>query len=966
MDKTENDAGGTSAVRRIESSLPRRWRTCWRDPRLPRRRLGSVLWLVFLILPCGSSRLAAETTRGQSEVRLSSPRGICADANGNILVASRGNNSVILLKPRPTLRYQERATESPFVPYGVIEGERGGRLSRPHDVAVDVAGRIIVADTGNDLVKIYSNILDPRRYSVDHLRGPLGRRLFSAPEGVATDPQGNLIVFDTGGGKLQIFSPDLKDLAVISGSADQNPPDLSAMHPTSGPFLGAPIDGCSFGDGYLAVADRFLSTYSVWKYDPKSPRPETCRFVGYGPPCEDAPNFSIRSIAYNSQRHYLAFLGTNMPLRDSAFLYFQPVDVDDPARVVGGTVPCTLRIPLTGWLENSASLAFTPDGDLFISDAASDSFQRISRESFAVLNSPVSVDAQHTRATLTYFSTAEVVTKLEYGAVPISIGPVLSLGRTYFDPAETFAHTVKLDSLLPSTRYAYHYLLSEDSFSSSSAVAVTNYSKTRLFATQSAPRRMEYLDFPLDVLVFPNVPTEDLHSQLEFTRLFFWMNSRMTCNLKPNVISVGEERRLPQPTILAQRRDEGAVETFLRDLASLSSSRNLFLIAPEASYDESLRNLLPATCGLDRQGGSVSLFAYTGDDNTASFIRQYHRQLSIMHFASGRTDALSCLVQDPSSDHSNVTWDSIPDLSRALGRNGWLANRYGVFRTTADNDEDDVVDDDPNCPLDEKRFGTSPARPDTDGDAVEDLSEILFSRWATGFPVDGARIIANYSKPLPFRVDTDRDGVPDSLDTNPLCPLGDRIRRLEITVDGKIGQGEWDYASSLSIADNAYDGVLRVAWNRTCLFFSLTGSGRGVAQGPPSIRIRLDGTADGFLRGSDHLSLLFEPDSEGSFTVRYEESSVALLSGASAAPVTPWIGFSHTIGRWTMVQDSLQAEIAIPKSPEIGLHLFGGEETAFDFEIRPKGASLWLRVFEPLTFFHATLKPPEPEMEMPD
>lgn len=960
------NASTAPAVPRKMLSLYRPWRMCRPDARLTPFRLGSFLCTVILMWTGHSSRLLAETTRGQSEVRLSSPRGICVDADGNILVASRDNNSVVLLRPRPTLRYQERVSESPFVPYGVIEGEKGGRLSRPHDVAVDAAGRIIVADTGNDLVKIYSNILDSRRYSVEHLRGPLGRRLFSAPEGVATDPQGNLIVFDTGGGKLHIFSPDLKGGAVISGSTNQKPPDVSAMQPTTGPFLGAPIDGCSFGDGYLAVADRFLSTYSVWKYDPKSPRPETCQFVGYGPPCEDAANFSIRSIAYNSQRRYLAFLGTNLPLRDSAFLYFQPVEVDDPARVVGGRIACTLRIPLTGWLDDSGRLAFTREGDLFITDTASDSFQRISRESFPVLNSPVSVDAQQTRATLKYFSTAEVATRLEYGAVPISVGPVISLGRTHFDPAEIFAHTVKLDGLLPSTRYAFRYLLSEDCFSSSSAAPVTNYSKTRLLATQSAPRRIEYLDFPLDVLVFPGVPTENLHSQLEFTRLFFWVNSRMTCNLKPNVISVEEGRRLPQPAILKQRGEETALETFFRDLANFSSSRTLFVIAPEASYDETLRNVLPATCGLNRPGGSVSFFAHTGDDQTASFIRQYHRQLSIMHFASGRSDALSCLVQDPGSDRSHVAWDSIADVSRSLGRNGWLANRHGVFKTTADNDEDGVVDDDPNCPLDEKRFGTSPAKPDTDGDGVGDLAEVLFSRWATEFPVDGARVIANHFRPSPSRVDTDRDSIPDSLDANPLCPLEDRIRRLDITVDGRISQGEWDYAPSLSIAENAYNGVLRVAWNRACLFFSLTGSGPAVAQGPPSIRIRLDGTAEGFLRGSDHLTLLFEPDSDGSFTVRLEEGAFGLLFGTCASSTTPWTGVSRTTGFWTMVQDALQAEIAIPRSPEIGLHLFGGEETAFDFEILPKGASLWLRVFEPLMFFRATLKPPDPEMEMPD
>jgi hypothetical protein len=912
--------------------------------------------------------LLAETRKPRSEVHLSNPRGICVANDGYIYVASPGNDSVAVLTEGVQPRYQGESNGPLFVAEGQIVGLSGGELKSPTDVAVDAAGRVIVADTGNDLVKIYENLLDERRYSVEVIRGSWGRKLFSGPEGVTVDEQGNIIVFDTGNSKVQIYSPRAKLLATIEGRPGQEPPDFHTHEQKPQPFLSAPIAGCYLGKGYLAVADRRLSTYSLWRYAPESPQSETCQFIGYGPPGENALGFYIRDIAYNSQRRYLAFIRSNFPLRDASFLYFQAVDAEDPGRLAGGNVHCSLRVPLMGWLENPAGLASNLEGDLFITDAATHSFQRISRESFTVLNSPVSVDAQQTRATLKYFSTAEVFTELEFGAVPVSIGPDVSLGRVYSDPARLFAHTVRLSELLPSTRYAYRFLLSRGRFCGASGKCLPNFSKTRFFATKSAPRTTEYLDFPLTLLLFPNVDTESIRSQLESARLFFWVNSRMTCNIKPEFVSVSDGQKMPDLSSLKTLGGEApGLEKLLGSLRNLSSSRSLFVIAPAEAYDKNIQGLLPMTCGLDRLGGAVSFFAYRGkEDTTWSCIKEYHKQLSIMHLASGRNDALACLSEAPDSDLSAVLWDSLADISRALGRQGWLANRYGVLQITADNDEDGIPDDDPNCPLDEKRFGTSPRTSDTDNDGVRDLREILTSRWAKTFPVQGARAMANQVRLSPLSADTDRDGVEDSVDRNPLCPLEDEVRRLDVVIDGKISQGEWDNASLIRIADPEYTGVLRVAWSRTHLCFSLTGSGQGVSHGPPSIRIRLDGAADGLLRGSDNVSLVLEPAEDGTFTIRQEAPSFGFAPVGCPFSTPAWSDLSRVVAVWKIIQNALQVEVGLPKSREVGLNLFAGEEVGFDFELSPKGSSFWLRVMEPLALFRGSLLQSPEQIEMPD
>jgi len=442
----------------------------------------------------------------------------------------------------------------------------------------------------------------------------------------------------------------------------------------------------------------------------------------------------------------------------------------------------------------------------------------------------------------------------------------------------------------------------------------------------------------------------------------------MTCNIKPEIVSVEKGQKMPGLSPL--RNGGGAapdLEAFLGDLARLSSSQNVFVVAPPERYDEGIRDALPMGCGLNRLGGSICFFASRGnEDNTWPFITQYHQQLSVMHLASGRNDSLACLSAAPDSDLSAVSWDSLADISRAMGKMGWLANRYGVFRIAADNDNDGIPDDDANCPLDEKRFGSNPRTDDTDDDGVKDLREILASRWAVGFPISGARAMANLVRLSPWSVDSDGDGVEDSIDDNPLSPLEDEIRRLDIVLDGKSGEGEWDHASLIRIADPQFAGVLRVGWSQGHLCFLLTGSGQAAAKGPPSIRIRLDGSSDGYLRGSDNLNLVLEPNDDGTFTTRQESDGFGFTPSGCSSCLSSWSDLPGVVAVWNIIEDALQVEVGVPRSREVGLNLFAGEEVAFDFELLPEGSRFWLRVFEPLRLFRGSLTQPRKEIEMPD
>jgi DNA-binding beta-propeller fold protein YncE len=75
-------------------------------------------------------------------------------------------------------------------------GER--ELSNPHDAEFDKAGRLLVADTGNDRIAIYE-VKGTQPKLVGEMKGLAG------PEGVAVAPDGRVIVSNTRGATLSVF-----------------------------------------------------------------------------------------------------------------------------------------------------------------------------------------------------------------------------------------------------------------------------------------------------------------------------------------------------------------------------------------------------------------------------------------------------------------------------------------------------------------------------------------------------------------------------------------------------------------------------------------------------------------------------------------------------------------------------------------------------------------------------------------
>jgi len=125
------------------------------------------------------------------------PSSVALDGSGNIFVADYGNNNI----------REVTASGAVTTPYGSLTGKAGatnaagnsGLFNSPNGVALDSAGNLYVADTGNNLIrKISSGTVGTL---VDSSYG------LSGPEGVAVDGSNNVYIADTGNNVIRKVTP---------------------------------------------------------------------------------------------------------------------------------------------------------------------------------------------------------------------------------------------------------------------------------------------------------------------------------------------------------------------------------------------------------------------------------------------------------------------------------------------------------------------------------------------------------------------------------------------------------------------------------------------------------------------------------------------------------------------------------------------------------------------------------------
>ena len=161
---------------------------------------------------------------------LNQPGATAVDSLGNVFIADSGNNLIGKVAPDGTFSVVAGGgVTSPLSATVATDA----LLNAPRGVAVDSAGNVYIADSGNNLIE---KVAPDGTFSVvagGGVTSPLDSGLatqmqLSNPGGVAVDASGNLYIADTGNGLIEEVDAVTGNLYVLAGGGTMTPQESQA------------------------------------------------------------------------------------------------------------------------------------------------------------------------------------------------------------------------------------------------------------------------------------------------------------------------------------------------------------------------------------------------------------------------------------------------------------------------------------------------------------------------------------------------------------------------------------------------------------------------------------------------------------------------------------------------------------------------------------------------------------------
>ena len=184
---------------------------------------------IYTVAGNGTQGFSGDGGRATS-AELNRPQGVTVDTAGNLLIPDTGNERVrVVADSTGTFYGQPMTTGDIYTVAGNgtqgFSGDRGpatsAKLTNPSGAAVDAAGNLLIADTGNNRIRavaastgtfydramtagdIYTVVGNGTTgFSGDG--GPATRAQLSGPDGLAVDAAGNMLVADTFNGRIRV------------------------------------------------------------------------------------------------------------------------------------------------------------------------------------------------------------------------------------------------------------------------------------------------------------------------------------------------------------------------------------------------------------------------------------------------------------------------------------------------------------------------------------------------------------------------------------------------------------------------------------------------------------------------------------------------------------------------------------------------------------------------------------------
>jgi len=142
-----------------------------------------------------------------SAARFNSPTGLAVDGAGNVYVADSGNNRIRKITPAA------KVTTFAGSALGSADGTgTTARFNVPFGVAVDHSGNVFVTDTGNNIIRKITparvvTTLGGLALSPGTSDGAGIEARFNSPRGIAVDSAGKIYVGDTGNHTVRVGTP---------------------------------------------------------------------------------------------------------------------------------------------------------------------------------------------------------------------------------------------------------------------------------------------------------------------------------------------------------------------------------------------------------------------------------------------------------------------------------------------------------------------------------------------------------------------------------------------------------------------------------------------------------------------------------------------------------------------------------------------------------------------------------------